>query len=205
MFKNYTIKNPTILVMFSGGLDSTGVLYYLLTEKEYNQYNIHVHHMILNNKENRAVAEDMAVSNIVNYFKNNGFREFDYSESYHEYPMFNNGFIWDSDLTSFIAGTICHKNPAIRHVALGKTASDTSPSLAGRIKRADRIFELFSSKATKIHPVGGLTKEEIYKKLPKELLDITWSCRTPHYVNNVPQKCGACMTCRKLKEICGRQ
>jgi len=46
-----------ILLMFSGGLDSTGVFWKLIQEKE----KLHVHHLYLSNKENRAEAEAVAV------------------------------------------------------------------------------------------------------------------------------------------------
>lgn len=57
--------DPKILLMFSGGLDSTGVFWKLIQEKE----ELHVHHLYLVNKENRAKAEDKAVKDIVDYMK----------------------------------------------------------------------------------------------------------------------------------------
>lgn len=72
--KSNNIKN--ILVMFSGGLDSTTALYKLL--KETNN-NIYVHHIILKDTSNRWKYELDTSRDIVKYLKN--IRPFDYSES----------------------------------------------------------------------------------------------------------------------------
>lgn len=45
--------------MFSGGLDSTYVLHKILTDQEYAEYDVHVHHMRLVNSEKRAAAEEI--------------------------------------------------------------------------------------------------------------------------------------------------
>jgi 7-cyano-7-deazaguanine synthase in queuosine biosynthesis len=60
------INNDTsnILLMFSGGLDSTGALWQLLQNKENI---VHLHHLYLVNKEKRAEAEQRAVKNILLY------------------------------------------------------------------------------------------------------------------------------------------
>lgn len=186
---------PKILIMFSGGLDSTGVFWKLINEKE----EIHVHHLYLTNKENRAKAEDKAVRNIVDYMKK--IRSFSYSESFHEYPSYNGNFLWDSDIFSFMAGAVCLSLKSIEHVAIGMTKSDMSTRLSTRIERANKIFNAFDSKASKIYPVSEMTKKEIYEMLPKDLRDLSWSCRTPIYEEDDIKKCGKCKTCLELKRI----
>ena len=61
---NNSTKN--ILVMFSGGLDSTTALYKLLKE---TKHNIFVHHIILKDRSNRWKHELQACKNIVSYLK----------------------------------------------------------------------------------------------------------------------------------------
>jgi 7-cyano-7-deazaguanine synthase in queuosine biosynthesis len=184
---------PKILIMFSGGLDSTGAFWKLINSKE----PLHVHHLHLKNKENRTEAENKAVLDIVEYMKK--VRDFTYSDSFHEYPCHNGNFMWDSDLYNFIAGTICLSVKSIELVAIGRTKSD------GGLDRADRgtkILKTLSPWDEKIYPVGDMTKKEIYEMLPEELTKMTWSCRTPIYGNEI-KTCCKCKTCMKIKKIKG--
>ena len=54
-------QKSTILAMYSGGLDSLGMVYRLLTDPEYQDYNLHIHHVHNKNIENRHRAEDIMV------------------------------------------------------------------------------------------------------------------------------------------------
>ncbi len=186
---------PSILLMFSGGLDSTGAFWKLLQEKN----KIYVHHMHLKNIENRFIAEKVATENILNYMKNCG--EFIYSESMHEYPCFNQSFLWDGDLSAFIAGNIVQSMPWIKHVAMGKTASDIMETRTiNRIQKSNNLFS-FLCTAKKMYPVEHMTKQEIYNMLPPELSKLTWSCRKPIYCNEGILPCLRCKTCHTFKEV----
>jgi 7-cyano-7-deazaguanine synthase in queuosine biosynthesis len=196
--------------MFSGGLDSTGALWELLKNKENK---VHIHHLHLINKENRAEAEHKAVRNIISYISKS--HQTKYSESYHEYPYYsylkstdskeisiNQSFMFDSDMYNFIAATICSCLHNIKTVAVGRTKSDSDPNVIERANRGNKLLELFVPNIIKIYPVGHLTKDEIYKMLPEELRNMTWSCRTPiNTGENTFKECGKCKTCRELSEI----
>jgi tRNA(Ile)-lysidine synthase TilS/MesJ len=179
--------------MFSGGLDSTGVFYNLMQDKK----QIHLHHMNLINRENRSKAESIAVKNICDYMKK--FGDFKYTESTHEYPSYNGNFMWDSDLYNFMAGTICLSLNEITEVALGMTKSDINTRVNQRAERGSKIFESFGTKAKKTYPLVSMTKMEIYKMLPKDLVDLTWSCRTPVYDGENIKKCKSCKSCKELR------
>lgn len=185
---------PRILLMLSGGIDSTGCFYKLVQEKA----NLHVHHLHLDNPEQRYRAEAAAVEKILSYMKN--FGEFSYSESYHKYPEFNGNFLWDSDIFSFTAGHICHAISTIQQVAIGMTASDKQPGLNDRILRSARVFAAFGTKAKKVYPVETMTKKEVYDLLPEDLRSLTWSCRTPIYQGGDIVRCGRCKACHELKK-----
>jgi hypothetical protein len=187
---------PKILIMFSGGLDSTGALWKLLHSKE----EIHAHHLYLVNKENRAKAEDKAVRDIIEYCKK--IRDFSYSESYHECPSYNGNFMWDSDIYNFIAGTICLSLRSIKEVAIGRTKSDTG--IERRADRGTKILQTFDPDIKKIYPVGDMTKEQIYQMLPEELRILTWSCRTPIYDKDGIKNCEICRTCKEISKIKGK-
>lgn len=183
---------PEILLMFSGGLDSTGVFWKLINEKK----DIHVHHLYLSNRENRAEAESVAVKNIIDYMKK--IREFSYTESFHEYPSYNGNFMWDSDIYNFVAGTICLSAKTIKEVAIGRTKSDVG--IEQRAGRGTKILNILSPNVKKIYPVGDMKKKEIYDMLPEELRKLTWSCRTPIYKDGDIEKCQKCKTCLEIKK-----
>jgi 7-cyano-7-deazaguanine synthase in queuosine biosynthesis len=183
------------LLMFSGGLDSTGAFWKLIQDKQ----NIHVHHMHLKNVEKRLIAESKSTSDIIGYMKN--ISSFTYSESTHEYPSYKGNFIWDGDLASFIAGSICTSMNSIKKVAFGRTATDDANSRThSRIERANKIFNSMCD-AVKIYPVQHLTKTEIYEMLPQELRELTWSCRTPLYKDGKILPCKYCITCHSMLKL----
>jgi tRNA(Ile)-lysidine synthase TilS/MesJ len=62
--RDMDINNSNVLLMFSGGLDSTAALLTLLQDKENI---VHLHHLRLVNQENRIKAEDIAVDIIVEH------------------------------------------------------------------------------------------------------------------------------------------
>lgn len=190
------ISNTEVLLMFSGGLDSTGAFYKLIKDSK----KIHVHHINLINIENRSQAEKNAVDKINEYMRNIG--DFSYSESTHEMPSWNRNFLWDSDVYNLIAGSICRSFPNIKEVALGLTKTDiSSSSVSERIERGKKIFGSFNTKANKLYPVADMTKEEIYNMLPEELRSLTWSCRTPLYKEDKILSCNKCKSCSELKFI----
>ncbi len=196
--------NEMILCMYSGGLDSAGMLHLLLTRDEYKDFAVHVHHMHLVNPENRAAAEQAATMSAMEYLRQSGARAFGYSESVHRYPAFDLHFIWDADLCAFMAGNICNASPSIRYVALGRTRTDTETAgheFERRMARAQAIFQ--AAKAMNPHPseyifpVAHLTKQELWEAIPPELRDRTWSCRRPVYEDGgkSAHACGRCVSC----------
>lgn len=185
--------------MFSGGLDSLACLYLLLIRDEYKDYEIIVYHVNLINLENRTLAESIASNNIVEYFKTNNYRKFIYLESVHQSHAFTNGnFPWDTDVYNFIAGSVCYTCPSIEKVVIGRTKTDDleSQGLSNRIDRANTIFNsLKQDNQNKLYLVNEYTKLELYKLLPEDLRELSWSCRTPSYKEGKPIKCKRCKNC----------
>ena len=191
-------QKPTILAMYSGGLDSLGMVYKLLTDPEYKDHRLHIHHMHNKNVERRHKAEAVTVKIALDELKSLGF-DFDYSESEIGVPAYGRHFMFDTDSINFFAGYICSVNPEIVNVAMGMNAGDANHSLEERRKRADTILGAFTS-VKKIYPVLNMTKREIYDSLPDSLKNKFWSCRTPVYTETSITPCGKCNTCVKLKE-----
>jgi 7-cyano-7-deazaguanine synthase in queuosine biosynthesis len=189
---------PIILAMYSGGLDSLGMVYKLLTEDQYKDYHIHVHHVHNKNVENRWRAEKIAVDQAVKELRVLGF-EFDYSESEIGSQPYGKRFLFDTDTMNFFAGYICSVNPDVKLVAMGMQANDANQTLEDRRVRANNILRAFTD-AEKIFPVETMTKREIYDSLPASLRNLFWSCRRPVYTEKSIAPCGKCDTCVKLRE-----
>lgn len=182
--------------MYSGGLDSLGMTYKLLTE--YTDYRIHIHHIHNRNVENRWRAEAIAVDQAIKELQRLGF-DFDYSESEIGTQPFGRKFLYDTDSINFFAGYVASANPQIKKVAMGMQANDANQSLEDRRVRAQKIFTAFTD-AEKIFPVEFMTKREIYDSLPLSLRNLFWSCRRPVYTDKTIAPCGKCDTCVKLRE-----
>lgn len=204
MTSNYNITKPTILLQISGGLDSLGCLYKLLTDAKYSKYDIFVHHTKLINAENREPAEAIAVAAILDWFKaHTEIKTFQFAESIFECPSINNFIPWDADVTNFTAGLICEAAPRIEFVAAGRSKDDDNrgSTVASKfvITRANQILTLFTNKPkdkVKIYPIIDLTRQEIWDMLPTDLRTLSWSCRKPTYKENgTPVKCGKCVPC----------
>ena len=56
------MEQQTILAMYSGGLDSLGMVYQLLTDPAYAEYGLHIHHVNNRSIENRHAAEAIMVN-----------------------------------------------------------------------------------------------------------------------------------------------
>jgi 7-cyano-7-deazaguanine synthase in queuosine biosynthesis len=192
------MESKTILAMYSGGLDSLGMVYRLLTDPEYKDYALHIHHVHNRNVENRDRAEGIVVPMVLKELKRLGFT-FDYSESEIGSQPYGLNFLYDSDTMNFFAGYICSANPNIVKVAMGMQANDGNHSLEERRKRADKILAAFTD-VGKIYPVLNMTKREIYNSLPDTLKNMFWSCRRPVYTEKNIAPCLKCDTCVKLRE-----
>ena len=192
------MEQQIILAMYSGGLDSLGMVYKLLTEDQYKDYAVHVHHVHNKNAENRWRAEQIAVDIATKELKNLGFK-FAYSESEIGTLPFGDKFMFDTDSMNFFAGYVCSVNPNIVKVAMGMQANDANQRLEERRIRANKILQAFTN-AEKIYPVMNMTKREIYDMLPESLRNMFWSCRRPVYSEKNIAPCGKCDTCVKLQE-----
>ena len=184
--------------MYSGGLDSLGMVYKLLTDPKYKDYTLHIHHVHNRNVENRAQAEAIAVKLATQELKKLGF-EFEYSESEIGTQPYGRNFLFDTDTMNFFAGYICSVNPNIVRVAMGMQANDANQSLEERRVRANKILAAFTD-VEKIFPVFNMSKREIYDMLPENLRNMFWSCRRPIYSEKNIAPCGKCDTCVKLRE-----
>jgi len=205
--KNHSVVKAKILCMFSGGLDSLGALYRLLTAPEYRDKKIHVHHLILKNIENRALAEQAACKNILNYFRANDYPEFEYTESLHDVSFLRHYFIYDSVMYGFIGANMMINDKSIVAMAIGSNGDDRKD--LSTILRANKGRDVYHAllpdqmryQRPYIYPVVHMSKKQIWDMLPKDLRKLAWSCRKPVYENNRVLACGKCKTCHEVKKL----
>jgi len=208
-------SSDTILCMFSGGIDSAGVLHQFLTHPEYGSCNIIFHHIHIINREHRAKAESMAVKTILEFYHRQNTKTFLYTESIFNTsgfaPLKSRRFPFDMDICAFFAGNLCAAQKNIRNVALGRTKTDVGSADQSFTMRMDRAQKIFKSVLSMeniqphpkyIFPVLEFTKREIWNFLPEYVRTNAWWCRRPVYENSeTVRACGKCETCRTVREF----
>jgi 7-cyano-7-deazaguanine synthase in queuosine biosynthesis len=187
--------------MFSGGIDSTAMLVKLLAG---SREELRVHHIRMINAEKRDLAEQRAVQAIVAYCRGR-YRPFRYSESALDFSALE-AIPIDYLSIAFVACQVAIDTPGCTRVAVGALAADTD--IANRSARQQRVFDemyacyrarkLGEPRVEWIYPVYHTPKAELAGSLPRELLDLTWSCRRP--VDGY-RPCGACKACKARLDL----
>jgi 7-cyano-7-deazaguanine synthase in queuosine biosynthesis len=194
--------------MLSGGLDSTAMLVKLLAE---NDDELRVHHIRMANREHRAEAEQAAAQNIVAWCRDR-YRPFRYSQSALDFQELE-AIPIDYLSIAFVACQVAIDTPRCNRVAVAALARDTD--IDNRSARQRRVFDtlyecyrarkLGEPEVQWVYPVYHSTKRELAAGLPRELVELTWSCRRP--LRRVGQDgegwrpCGACKACLARREI----
>jgi hypothetical protein len=192
--------------MFSGGLDSTYLAWRLLKENN-DPDGVHLHYVSMrNDNEQLWKKEDIATEKIVSYFKKNKY-EFLYSKS--KFEFFGHVTCgWTSDLLPMIAQKVALNSFGYIDVLFGWTPyAMEQPAVIDRWERGvvQNIWKSavqglsnrkFVNEEIQFPLIDwGITKDIMMKEMPKELFDLTWSCRTD---NDDP--CGACHACLERKK-----
>ncbi len=204
------MKQKTVLVMLSGGLDSCYMLYYYLTQTDYA---IHAHHISLRYpSEPRWEEEDTASRKIVEYCRS--IRAFDYSESRCDIG-FKRYVGRDSDTQLLMAAKVAPNLRGEVHLAIGWEKSDFELEV-NRQRAKNHVTEnLWNALCDSIdYPLGehisrkilfpliemDIDKSQMIAALPDELVDMTWSCRRPQKdEHGVIYYCGICKPCQTLR------
>lgn len=190
--------------MFSGGIDSSGALYRVLTE--YKNMEVHAHHIHLINSENRDRAEKAACEKIVSKLKKTGFK-FDYTESTMQIDL----PVWDVYMVWFVAGLIVQTDLEINYVTTGRNKTDSGfmsrPKPRAMLERLFKTVYVHGKRredlpCKNLPVIAHMTKREVWDFLPKELQDLTWSCRYPLYKNGFAYNCerSVCEACESLNK-----
>lgn len=191
-------RTMTTLVMFSGGLDSTAMLVKLLAE---TQEELRVHHIRMANREQRAAAEQAAVERIVTWCRSR-YRAFGYTESALDFAELQ-AIPIDYLCVAFVACQVAIDTPGCNRIAVAALSRDTDiENRAARQRRVfDALYECYRARKLGepevqwIYPVYHASKRELAAALPRELVELTWSCRRPVPEGAAFRPCGACKAC----------
>jgi hypothetical protein len=199
----------SILLMLSGGLDSSYLLYYLLVD---TNYEIHTHHISLRyDVEPRWAEEDTATNNVINYCQK--IRNFSSSESRFDFRGF--GHVgWDSDLQVLVAARVAPNLRKKVRVAIGWTCDSVNKLIVkSRLERnvTANIWTACRNSVDKPErrkllneklwfPLVdmGMYKKDILRNCPDDLVDLTWSCRKPVKKDGKSVPCGKCFVCKEI-------
>lgn len=194
-----------VLVLFSGGIDSTAALHRVFTEHK-DLYPI-VHHVHLESSENRSQAEALAVKRILKWYKAHGFR-FSYVEMSFKTPY----PLWDANIYGMTTGAICSMDKGITHFATGATYTTYSASgeqiYPGPTEAEfQNIVNVHAGRHVSILPVFRdkdgrfFDKQGAWDIIPNQVKPLIWSCRRPEYGGLGPTRCNRCETCRELNKL----
>ncbi len=212
--------DDAILLMLSGGVDSTYALFKYLTE---TSLPVHVHHISMKvAEEPRHMLEDVACGRIVNFC--GGFRHFSYTESSYGFDLPYTG--WDADVQLLVGARVAANLEAKRvTMVLGINADDMArEEVAERAKR-NVIFDLWDAQIASIDedrrgrtnpaihlPFKTVYKHEMIREMPRGLFHLTWSCRKPEHREGPTEsgrdfpcgKCHACVARNTALQKCGK-
>jgi 7-cyano-7-deazaguanine synthase in queuosine biosynthesis len=188
----------TTLLNFSGGMDSTHVLYTWL--KNNPSEVLLVHHINLrHSKEDRLTNEQKAVKNVLKWLKRNGLTNFIYHESSFDYGDLPRISVKDIQIVALFAGIILRTPQwkAIDKVLLSWHKGEVDRIDIQKGKRVKAMFTALEVPEVEfLFPIENMSRKEMAATMPTELLRLTHSCRKPNGFKN----CGRCKTCIELKE-----
>ena len=205
-------EEETILLMFSGGIDSTYLLYHYL---RHTSHPVHAHHISFRYAHwPRWRAEDPASEKISDWCREN-VRDFEYSTSRFDLDFPDVG--WDSDLQLLVASKVALNLRGRRITfALGWCTEDLQRAQVRDRQERNVTTNLWRALCRSVVDADlnqeiampiverGLSKADIIAELPEELVALAWSCRTPRFEDDVPRPCGRCNACRLRASAAGQ-
>jgi hypothetical protein len=179
----------TTLIQFSGGVDSTFVLWWWLVNHP-DEYCV-VHHIDMIHFENRNQKELEAVDKVLRWLDSQGLKNYFYIQNTFDYGNIP-GVIYDVEVCGFIAGIILS---TYRWKSINKVFFPIYGNETDREQTRRQVMQLTSKREVEcIYPLVGLSKTDVMKMMPYELLKLCWYCRVP--LNDEP--CGNCHTCKQV-------
>lgn len=201
--------------MLSGGLDSTYAAYKMLRDTDKDVV-VHLHHceQRKGNAGDQWRMETKQVPKIISWLRGHfPDRQIQVSTSKFEYR----NVYWPGwDTTHFtifsldIAKSIYAKDIGAEiDIVLGIEKNLTRDGLlTNRVNEYMAVFDVITermmTKPKLIKPIVHMTKKDIIADIPRDLRDLTWSCRSPQRAGTEYITCGRCHACQELAVAEGR-
>jgi 7-cyano-7-deazaguanine synthase in queuosine biosynthesis len=197
-----------VLLMFSGGIDSSALLEVLLKKREEFYFDIHVHHVEIKNKAHRWTFENKACEKNISYLKNK-YGEFEYTSSSVDLMFANVHYKVDSEIYMFMAGQVCKNLSNVTEVFVGWNFEDFSfEKYEGThdkysLHRSILLSSFYNSLAgvkvlpTVQVPFQFVEKKDIIKNMDPFLLENSFYCRQP---SKEGKPCNECISCNLINE-----
>jgi hypothetical protein len=210
---------PTVLVSWSGGIDSTSCLWQLLRDGK----DVLAHHVVLKSPEGRWEAEGQAIEAQREWFRAQGYT-FVYHQTGYDYGTVLR-YTRDINITAFAAGQVIAEAdrdagsegmtegfsaghvligyPSVTQAVVSASADDhrrqqTGPDIQGKRKQ---LTELVAGRSLEwLTPNILKPKAEVMREMPADLLSLCWYCRRPTKKGGVLTRCEKCRTCKEVME-----
>ena len=190
-------KDCDTLLHFSGGMDSTYVLYDYL--KKHPDRTILVHHVLLRNKnEDRLIHEKKAVKDILSWLTANGYNNYVYHESTFDYGSLYYISLKDIQIVSVFTAIIMKSRHFvnIKNLLLSWHKGEVNRQDINKGYRIRLALQGFQAREPElIFPIENMTRKDMARNMPEDLLRLVWCCRKP--LSN-GRHCGVCHTCKEL-------
>ena len=179
----------TTLIQFSGGIDSTFVLWWWLLNHP-DEYCV-VHHIDMMHFEKRNKEELDAVDRVLRWLDSQGLKNYFYLQNPFDYGNIP-GVVYDVEVCGFLAGIILYSE---RFKSISKVFFPIYGHETTREQIRKEVMHLTAKRKVEcIYPLVGLSKTDVMKMMPYELLKLCWYCRVPLD----GKACGNCNTCEQV-------
>jgi 7-cyano-7-deazaguanine synthase in queuosine biosynthesis len=191
-------SRPTVLINYSGGIDSVYAAWRALKDGERPI----LHHCVLKNKTLRYPHEKRAVSHTLHYFNKVGLKDYVYVESGFDYGSLGH-LIFDVEIIGFLTGVVLRnaKYRQVDRVIVSVNKDDPTGRDINNFRRvhANLYAESVIDKPIKWeYPMIHMSKAEIMADMPRDLLKLCFWCRRPKSNGSY---CGQCKSCREVVPI----
>lgn len=187
MKKNY-------LVSWSGGLDSTYLIYYLLNQG----HHVDAIYTTLGNNKNKTAYEKRAIEQLLSYFEG---RDFTYTEDNYSVLLKGYNVLFFQQPLIWINALVYNLKETTTNVALGYIMGDDIisyiPDLHDLWNNVCKFLQYDIKQPELEFPLIRYPKEIIFHELPDYLKEHVVWCKHP--VDN--KHCGKCKPCKKMNDI----
>lgn len=195
------------LIPLSGGIDSSALLYHTLKENPDKAFLVFKIDLISSTSASRTIKEKNAVRNICEWLRHQNLHNFKFIEMRFDYSAFSPPPVWDSEVVNYAAALCLLAHPEIKVFYDGAIKNDfEDPDFQNRLNKIEHIlFTVSNRNKTNLQqsfPLAALSKYEVMKLMPMELLNLTWSCRYPEGGPEwTLKRCHKCPPCLIIDEV----